>query len=322
VIQTLLLLVATGLMQPGEPQTLETGLVAADCRCVLRDMPPTLLTMPIDGDPAVDQRDDEFVVAFWEHPFDPTTPTRSMGVISGNRTTQTWRMTQLAFDERADPTHVTEWWTGPITSIGQSNGMTLVNVGIAHDAFSTVVLDGDLREVGRVYGRGAVVLRTGVVLYQRGQPHAAPTHYVEVAAYDTRSRKEITLYPRKPYSAVRQQFISRTKAVYDRIGEDVCAKINHHCDPEKFNSYKEPIVANTAGDTVAFVVHYQADVFMAPASSGDADGASIMAVCEGLQNPSTALCRETPLSAWRHAFPRVADEDLPTFAVQAPRTVR
>jgi hypothetical protein len=61
---------------------------------------------------------------------------------------------------------------------------------------------------------------------------------------------------------------------------------------------------------------------MAPVSSDDADGASIMAVCEGLQNPSTASCRETPLSAWRHAFPRVTDEDLPTFAVQAPRTVR
>src|SRR2546430_1544292 len=144
------MLASIGWMQPTEVQTLQSGLLAADCRCFVRDMPSTLLTMAIDGDPVVDQRGDEFTVAFWEHPFDPSSPTRTMGVIAGNRATQTSMLTQLAFDERADPTHVTEWWTGPITSLGRSNGLTLVNLGIAHDAFSTVVLDRDLREIGRV----------------------------------------------------------------------------------------------------------------------------------------------------------------------------
>jgi hypothetical protein len=316
-VSLLALVFSAALGQQPAVQTLENGLVAAECRCVLRDMPANLLTTPTDGDPVVTTNDDEFIAAFWEHPPDALSWKRSMGVLAGNKATGRWTFARLPFDADNDPTHATRW-PGPIDGVRRSNGITVVSVRIALDAVSTILLDLELHELGRIFGRNPVVLRTGLVLYQRTQPRAARTHYVELVAYDTRTRRHIVIFPRQPYSEVRTRFIARTKIVYDRLGPDGCAKMNHHCDPELFNSYMDAIAANTAGDTVAFVMHYQDDVFVAEAG----DGETAMAVCQGLENLTAVSCRETPLAAWRHAFPDVSEDRLPTYAAQSPRTVR
>jgi hypothetical protein len=256
---------------------------------------------------------------FWEHPPDPLTWKRSMGVIAGSRTRHTWVAAQLPFERDTDPAHATQW-PGPIDGVRRANGVTLITIRVALDAASTVLLDRNLEELGRIFGRDPVVLRTGLVLYQPSQPRAERTHYVQLVAYDTRARRHFVVFPRQPYSDVRLRFIARTKLAYDRLGPDGCAKMNHHCDAELFNSYMEGLAANTAGDTAAFVVHYQDDMFVATAETGD--GEAVMAVCQGLENLSTASCRETPLVAWRRAFADVPDDRLPTYAAESPRTIR
>jgi hypothetical protein len=293
------------------PKTVEAGL-SSDCKCVLPGMSSALLSTLIQGDPAADLAGDEFVAAFWEHSGETDARDAWLGIIAGNRKTGQWLHRRLQFHQDGK---IGEW-PGEVVDLYRSNGFILMTVQVAIDGGTTVMFDSTLNELGRVYselGDLPLALPDGLMIFRKGQPHFAPTHYVELAAYDSRARKDVVIYPSRPYSRVRREFVSRMHAVYGRLGEAWCRDRNHHCDPEVFDSRMNPMVFDAKSHAIAFFVTYyeNADGYEEP----------IVVTCDGLRALSTISCRETPRAAWSTLSPGTTDDDLLRRAASEPRRV-
>jgi hypothetical protein len=95
------------------------------------------------------------------------------------------------------------------------------------------------------------------VVYQRGEVHFAPVHPAELALYNWRSGREVELFPRKPFQAVRLAHIQRLREFFSTRRE-WCNKNDAPCDPDQMDSsLLRDVATNDSEHALAFLISYQ-----------------------------------------------------------------
>jgi hypothetical protein len=274
----------------------------ADCGCIVPGMPASMLEKRVA---TAQQLTDEqgFVIAFFASPAENA---KAFEVIAGNAQLAQWKHASFSVEHRVgDP----RFWDGQLWSISRAGPFTLVGLRVAIAGIATSILTSDLVRVGITYGLVKSVFPSGLVMFQRAQPHFAPTHYVELAVLDTTTGVERDIYPVKPFDRVRRDMIRQERERYAALGKQWCMEMNHHCNPERFDSDLAPppnVVTNEQTHSAAFRVEY---------------GQGVVVVCTGIDRLAAISCHESPFEAWRRAFPKLPDDELIRRAAANPHRV-
>ena len=148
---------------------------------------------------------------------------------------------------------------GSVTSLAAAADEYVITTEMSPSAACTLVLSGNLEFRAALYGWPLATLADGSIVFQRSQIHFAPVHAAEVAVYNHKTGRSYTIYPAKPYQAVRQAEIARLREFFD-AHTDWCNRNNNPCDPELFdNSLDSPVVVDDQTDSLAFPVDYGSD---------------------------------------------------------------
>lgn len=140
---------------------------------------------------------------------------------------------------------------GSVTGMDRAFGNIFVRTHGNPSAGCTLVLTEDFVFRDALYGFFLGALDEKTVVFQHSEVHFAPTHYVEVAAYDLVQKKSTLLYPPKYGAPIRKEHVEKVRAAYKemkRTGE--CRRMNHHCDPELFNCSLSSSALNPKTDSV------------------------------------------------------------------------
>lgn len=148
---------------------------------------------------------------------------------------------------------------GSVTSLSAGASGYVLTTHIHPSAACTLVLSANLGLRTALYGWPLAALADGSLVYHRSQIHFAPVHAAEIAIYNSRTGRSYTIYPAKPYQAVRQAEVARLREFFD-ARTDWCNRHNHPCDPELLdNRLDSPIVVDDSTDSLAFLVDYGND---------------------------------------------------------------
>jgi hypothetical protein len=135
----------------------------------------------------------------------------------------------------------------------------VITTHINPSAECTLALSANLEFRAALYGWPLATLADGSIVYHRSQIHFAPVHAAEIAIYNRKTGRSYTIYPARPYQAVRQAEIARLRAFFD-AHTNWCNRNNNPCDPELFdNSVDSPVVVDDKTDSLAFIMDYGSD---------------------------------------------------------------
>jgi hypothetical protein len=146
---------------------------------------------------------------------------------------------------------------GSILSIVSAGNRLLLNTHISPSAGCLLVLSADFKLEAGLYGWLVGRLGDDKLIYHRSQVHFAPVHPAEIAVYDLRSKRDVTFFPPKPESPIRQARTQQLQSFY-KGNEEWCKENNDPCDPAYFDSALEGEVAtNEKEQALAFVISYE-----------------------------------------------------------------
>jgi hypothetical protein len=107
-----------------------------------------------------------------------------------------------------------------------------------------------------LYGWPLATFRDGSVVFHRSQIHFSPVHSAEIGFYNRQTGRSYTLYPSKPFQAVRLAEIAKLREFFE-ANEDWCNRNNHPCDPERPGSWLGgDVVTTEQSDAIAFIINY------------------------------------------------------------------
>lgn len=136
-------------------------------------------------------------------------------------------------------------------------GYIYVDTHINPSAGSLRVLSRDSALVVALPGWLLGVLPNHVVLYHRNQVHFAPTHSAEVWTWDPATRRDVRLYPNRPWGSVRRAYVDTVRAIYQRVGAEWFRVNNYPMDPERFDSrLLDSVIVGPSPRTVTFRVEF------------------------------------------------------------------
>lgn len=165
---------------------------------------------------------------------------------------RTWMRRQLRRDSDGSVT-----FGGSVLGIIRVGGFLYLNTHVNPSASFTLVLDADLNYRDSIYGWLVGWFSDGLIVYQNSEVHFAPTHYVEISAYDPGQKKQWLIYPRQPYQPVRLAHIEKVRAEYQRRGDGWFREHNHHGDPELFDTFlRSEVAVNEATRSLAFRIGF------------------------------------------------------------------
>lgn len=302
---------STAAQAQGEtPQPLK-GLIE-NCGCPLADIPANVLNMNVQNSSAVIDAQG-FVLAFKSSlESGGGTP---LYLFTGTK--NDWKLAE--FPTRGVGKGGKDL-NGPIANVQLNEGMILISVSVSFSDTATVIVGPDLQQRGLVHGVVTAVLPNGVVIYQRNQDRFAATHYVELAALDTRSGMERDIYPPTPADEIRLEHIEQVSQDYAAKGPQWCQQNKHHCNPALFEtrlwmaSQGKSYVYDPSTATLAFSVIY------AEASNA----VDVMVVCTGMDRLDAIECHETSFEEWANAHNISGDDHLVVLgrAAAGPTQVR
>ena len=146
---------------------------------------------------------------------------------------------------------------GSILSIKAAGARLFLDTHLSPSAGCLLVLSADLKVEAGLYGWMVGRLGEDKLIYHRSQVHFAPVHPAEIALYDLRTKRDVTLFPRKPDSPIRRGRTAQLKEFY-KGNEEWCNKNDDPCDSENFDSALQGEVAtNEAEAAVAFQISYE-----------------------------------------------------------------
>ncbi|MGB8474220.1 MAG: hypothetical protein WCE61_09065 [Candidatus Acidiferrum sp.] len=159
-------------------------------------------------------------------------------------------------------TAVAKWQGADVDCFGSVLAITAISDFLALEthinpsAGCELILSHDLKLKASLYGWIVGHFGDGGILYQRSEVHFATVHPAEIAMYDPATGKDITIFPHKPFQAVRLQEIEELREFF-KTHQEYCRKANDPCDPEYFDSdIKGNIVTDDREHALAFVVSY------------------------------------------------------------------
>jgi len=120
-----------------------------------------------------------------------------------------------------------------------------------------LIVSSDLKLEASLYGWLLGRLGTEVVIYHRSQIHFAPVHPAEIALHDLRAKYDVTFFPPKPESPIRQARTQQLQSFY-KSNQGWCNKNNDPCEPAYFDSALEgPVTTNEKERALAFLISYE-----------------------------------------------------------------
>jgi hypothetical protein len=150
---------------------------------------------------------------------------------------------------------------GSVLSISALGDRLLLDTHLSPSAGCALILSQNLKVEAGVYGWYLGQIGGDEIIYHRSEIHFASEHPAEIALFNLRTKRDLTLFPRKPYQAIRLALIAQLKEFF-QTHEDWCNKFNDPCDPDWFDSSLEGEVATGAEkDALAFVISYEQQAF-------------------------------------------------------------
>lgn len=146
---------------------------------------------------------------------------------------------------------------GSILRVAALGSRLFLDIHINPSAGCLMVLSPDLKLEASLYGWLLGQLGADLLVYHRSQIHFAPVHPAEIALYDLRTRRDVTLFPRKPDSAIRRARTAQLAEFY-KANKEWCKENDDPCDPENFDSALQgEVTTNEAEAAVAFLISYE-----------------------------------------------------------------
>jgi hypothetical protein len=146
---------------------------------------------------------------------------------------------------------------GSILRVAALGSRFFLDTHINPSAGCLLILSEDMKLQASLNGWMLGHVGEDAVIYHKSEIHFAPVHPAEIALYDLRTRRDVTLFPRKPDSAIRRARSAQLAEFY-KANKEWCNKNDDPCDPENFDSALQGEVAtNEAEAAVAFLISYE-----------------------------------------------------------------
>lgn len=145
---------------------------------------------------------------------------------------------------------------GSVSGIHTSAESIFLDTHITPSAGCLLILSPDLKVRAALFGWYLGRFNDDSVVYERGEVQFAPVHPAELALYNWRTGREVEIFPRRPFQAVRLAQIQRLRDFYS-TRQEWCRKNNDPCDPEQMDSSLLGDVAiNDSEHALAFRISY------------------------------------------------------------------
>lgn len=199
---------------------------------------------------------------------------------------------------------------GSVMNISAIGGRYFLDTHINPSAGCVLILSREMKLEASLYGWLVGRLGTETVIYHRSEVHFAPVHPAEIALYDLRTRRDVTLFPPKPESPIRQARTQQLQTFY-KGNEEWCNKNNDPCDPVYFDSALEGEVAtNEKEQALAFVISYEQIQLVQGDVQKPSGPKGVLYVYRRIEDEAKMEYREMPLS---DAKARFGDLSLSNF---------
>jgi hypothetical protein len=197
----------------------------------------------------------EFVIAYMLYePSERLNP--PLFIDQFDRHTRRWRSARFG-DAQGRVQEIDGECSGSVLSITTAGRRLILDTHINPSAGCLLVISPNLELEASVYGWLVGRLGEDELVYERSETHSAPVHSAEIALYDLRTKRDTTIFPRKPDQAIRSARIAQLKEFY-KTRENWCQKWDDPCDPESFDSeLSSDVKTNEAEHALAFVISYE-----------------------------------------------------------------
>lgn len=199
---------------------------------------------------------------------------------------------------------------GSILAIKASGGRLFLDTHINPSAGCLLVLSPDLKLEASLYGWLLGQLGHDLLIYHRSEVHFAPVHPAEVAIYDLRSKRDVTIFPPASSTVIRQARIAQLREFY-KSNPEWCNKNNDPCDPEEFDSEMRGTIATSeTNSALAFLVSYEQIQFVQGDVQKPSGPKDVLYVYRRLDDPPKMEFREMLWSDAKTQFGDMSLENL------------
>ena len=176
---------------------------------------------------------EQFVIAYY---FDDGTGTLAppIHILRFDRKARTWQTGEIGAAP-AGQDAVIDPCFGSVLDVRSFGEGLVIETHINPSAGCVLVVSKDFKLEATLDGWVLGAFSDGILLYYRSQVHFATVHPTEIAVFDTRTKKDFTIFPPKIETPVRRKLIGELKEFF-AAHHDYCVKANDPCDPQKFDS--------------------------------------------------------------------------------------
>jgi hypothetical protein len=167
-----------------------------------------------------------------------------------------WKSAALSDQEPGDDAVDTPCF-GSVLSVQAAGRHLFLETHINPSAGCLILLSAEFKPEASLYGWLVGRIGEDRLVYHRSEVHFAPVHPAEIALFDLRTKRDVTIFPPKPDSPIRQARAQQLRDFY-KGNEKWCNENNDPCDPEDFDSEVQgPVATGEEEAALAFLISYQ-----------------------------------------------------------------
>jgi hypothetical protein len=167
-----------------------------------------------------------------------------------------WKSAALSDQEPGDGAVDTPCF-GSVLSVQAAENHLFLETHINPSAGCLILLSAEFKPEASLYGWLVGRIGEDKLVYHRSEVHFAPVHPAEIALFDLRTKRDVTIFPPKPDSPIRQARAEQLRDFYQG-NEKWCNENNDPCDPEDFDSEVQgPVATSDKEAALAFLISYQ-----------------------------------------------------------------
>jgi hypothetical protein len=206
-------------------------------------------------------------------------------------------------DVVADPCY------GSVLDVRSFGEGLVIETHINPSAGCALLLTKELKLEFSLYGWVLDAFTDGTLLYHRSQVHFATVHPAEIAVFDTRAKKDFTIFPPKTDTPIRQRLTEELREFY-KSHQDYCSKANDPCDPQMFDSALDgKLVLDNREHALAFSISYRLQGYGQDETKPAGPG-SVIYVYRSANDESKMEVRELLPAEIKARFGEVSLQDL------------
>lgn len=167
-----------------------------------------------------------------------------------------WKSAALSDQEPGDGAVDTPCF-GSVLSVQAAGGHLFLETHINPSAGCLILLSSEFKPEASLYGWLVGRIGEDRLVYHRSEVHFASVHPAEIALFDLRTKRDVTIFPPKPDSPIRQARAQQLRDFY-KGNEKWCNVNNDPCDSGDFDSALQgPVVTSDTEAALAFLISYE-----------------------------------------------------------------